>query len=159
MSLKKVTQVKADRGFKIWDIAVYAFLAALIAALFAAFVFVRGGTPLESVVITIGFGEEQRTVCAYDFVSDRLDISDPERVEVLSDDDSALKLVFHADGTEYNEILIDKAAVSVRVTNANCPALNCVYTAAITSGSSPPIICATHAMIISSGSVSGSVIW
>ena len=34
MSLKKVEQVKADKGFKIWDLIIYGVIAVTVAVLF-----------------------------------------------------------------------------------------------------------------------------
>ncbi len=159
MSLRKVEQLRADRGFKIWDIAVYAALVIVILALFAVFVFPKKNTPLTSIKITKGFGLEPVTVCTYSFVLDSLEVAEPEVITVEENTAALIRLTFHGDGEgEYNTIVIDKSAVSVKVTSANCPALNCVYTAAITSNASSPIICSTHQMIIQTDYVSGSVI-
>ena len=72
MSLKKVKQVRGDRGFRIWDLAVYAALAVIIIALFIAFVFTADSSPITSVSIVSGFGSEQHTICTYNFQTDAL---------------------------------------------------------------------------------------
>ena len=159
MTQKKVEQVKADKGFRIWDLAVYAALIALIVALFIAFVFTRDSSPLTSVSVSIGFGEEQRTVCTYNFTTQSLNVIDDSVITVNYPEDGGIELTFHGEGEgEENIIFIDTRNVSVSVTQANCPALDCVYTAAITNNSSLPIICSTHRMIIRPDHVSGSVI-
>ena len=159
MSLKKVKQVRADRGFKIWDLIVYAVLIALIVALFIAFVFTRDSSPITSISVLSGFGDEQRTVCTYNFVTDTLTVLDSSVITRNSRTDEGIELVFHGQNEgEYNTVYINKTECSVSVTSANCPALDCVHTAAITNNSSLPIICATHAMIIRSDEISGSVI-
>ena len=159
MSLKKVQQVRSDKGFKIWDIVVYIALAALIIALFIAFVFTRDSSPITSIEITYGFGENAQTVCAYNFITDTLAVSSAEHITVNYQTDDGIELCFFgSDSGEYNIIYIDKTNVSVCVTKANCPAQDCVYTAAITNKSSLPIICSTHQMVITTGYVSGSVI-
>lgn len=159
MSLKKVQQVRSDRGFKIWDIVIYAVLAVLIIALFIAFVFTRDSSPITSIEITYGFGESTQTVCTYNFITDTLSVNNAEHISVSYENDDGIEIYFYgADSGEYNVIYVDKVNVSVSVTEANCPALDCVYTAAITKTSSLPIICSTHRMIITTGYVSGSVI-
>ena len=46
MSLKKVREVKSDRGFKIFDLLVYGIIAALIVALFVTLFAVKDRSPL-----------------------------------------------------------------------------------------------------------------
>lgn len=158
MSLKKVKQVRADKGFKIWDLIIYAALIVLVVALFIAFVFTRPSSPLTSVTITYGFSEEQRTVFSYNFVTDSFSLLDGAHITINSEDGQSLTLTFTGEEGEYNTVYIDKTNHSVSVTSANCPALDCVHTAAITNDSSLPIICSTHRMIITSGYVSGTEI-
>lgn len=157
MSLKKVKQVRSDRGFKIWDLAVYAALAVLIVTLFIAFVFTRDDSPVGSVTVSYGYGDGQRAVCSYDFSSDRLTFVDSSCVRVDSEGKDGVQVTFF-NGEEYNIIYFDRANSSVRVTEANCPSLDCVHSSPITSNSSLPIVCAAHRLIISADAVSGSVI-
>lgn len=167
MSLKKVKQVKADKGFRIWDLAVYGALVALIVVLFFVFVF-KGGTPaqdgtpaLSSVTITSGFGFEQRTVCTYDFVNDELTISDPEVITVNSSNEEGIELTFHYHGQaegNHNTIYIDIVNDSVRVTEADCRNKDCVAFPPINNNSSMPITCLTHELIITTNYDDGTTI-
>lgn len=157
MSLKKVKQVRADKGFRIWDLAVYAALAVLIIALFVAFVFTRDGSPVTSVSVMYGYGEEQRTICRYDFSSGALTYYDPEYITVNASSAEGVQVTF-SEGDGYNVIYFDNTNSSVKVTEANCPSLDCVHTAAITTNSSLPIVCTVHRLIVSADYVSGSVI-
>ena len=163
MSVKKVDQVRRDKGFKLWDIAVYGILAALILALFCAFVFfapaASSGSSANSISIFAGFNSDQRQVFSYDFATDTPVIYDGTRITVNENSAERLLLTFHGESEgEYNVITIDKLNRTVDVTKANCPAQNCVYSPVISSGSSLPIICTSHGMTITKDYVSGSVI-
>ena len=147
MSLKHVMQVKADRGFRICDIIVYAVVIVLIVALFIALVFTRDSSPISSVSVTYGYGDEQRTLCVYDHSA----ISVKER-------EGGLELTFSGDDGDYNVIFIDRHKKRVSVTSANCPSQDCVFTPAITDNSSLPIICSNHRLIVQTDYVSGSEI-
>lgn len=158
MSLKKVKQVKADKGFRIWDIAVYAALLALIAVLFFVFVFrdcapaEEGAPALKSITITSGFGFEQHVVCTYDFVEDELTVSDHDAITVNRQDAEGIELTFHYHGNaegDHNIIFIDPVNDSVRVTGADCKNKDCVAFPPINKDTSMPITCLTHEMIIS----------
>ena len=150
MSLKKVKQVRGDRGFRIWDLAVYAALAVIIIALFIAFVFTADSSPITSVSIVSGFGSEQHTICTYNFQTDALNILDNSAISVSHSKSDGIELTFRGSGDEYNVIYIDKANHSVSVTSANCPAQDCVHSPHITANSSLPIVCATHELVIRS---------
>ena len=145
MSLKKVEQVRAEKGFKVWDLVVYAAVIILIVVLFVVFVFARDASPVDVITVSAGFAGEQRTVCTYTFAT-------------RSRTEDAIELTFHAENGGHNVILIDIANASVSVTSADCPSLDCVHTPAITSNSSLPIICSNHQMIVQTDYISGSVI-
>ena len=53
MSLKKIEQVKADKGFKIWDLVIYGVVLALTAVLFVVIFTTRNTDPLTGVEITV----------------------------------------------------------------------------------------------------------
>ena len=56
MSLKKVAEVKKDRGFKIWDLIIYGTVLLLAAALFIAVFATRNTDPLSGVRISVRDG-------------------------------------------------------------------------------------------------------
>lgn len=121
MSLKKVLKVKADRGFKIWDLIVYGVICATVAALFIVLFAVRDDRPLQGV----RFKYVNDIIYDYDF--DRGEVSrNAERVEILEETGEKLTLkVKLADG-DYNVVEIDKKGV-VKIVEANCPKRDCVY--------------------------------
>lgn len=157
MSLKKVEQVRAEKGFKVWDLVVYAAVIILIVVLFVVFVFARDASPVDVITVSAGFAGEQRTVCTYTFAT-RSFVYDESAITVNSRTEDAIELTFHAENGGHNVILIDIANASVSVTSADCPSLDCVHTPAITSNSSLPIICSNHQMIVQTDYISGSVI-
>ena len=157
MSLKKVKQVRQDKGFKMWDILIYAVLAVVIIVLFIVFVFARPSSPITSISVLSGYGDGQRVVCTYNFITDAL-TADEDYISVEEHSGEAIRLLYTAEEGGYNIILIDRQNSSVSVTEADCPSLDCVPTAPITTNTSLPIICTTHRLIIRSDYVSGSVI-
>ena len=49
MSLKKIEQVKADKGFKIFDLIVYAVIIVSVAVAFTVLFTVRDDSPLSGI--------------------------------------------------------------------------------------------------------------
>ncbi len=141
MSLKKVTQVKADKGFKIWDLIVYGAVALIIAAIFLAVFLTKDDSPLKGVRIYT----QDAAVFEYDFQSGEYKNLSPESVTV-EEDESAIKITVSAGGG-YNVVFIDLKEKSVKVTEADCGKRDCVYTAAITD-SSGMIYCSPHKLRI-----------
>ena len=153
MSLKKVEQVKKDRFFRVWDILVYGLVAEVIAALFIAWFVTRDTSALTAVNGYYGGNQ----VFSYDFVADELIIISPENVrEVPSESADELTLIFITDGGDfdgphdYNTIVFDKSARTVRVTESDCSGTwvqDCVVTGTV-SDNSKPIICLPHRLEI-----------
>ncbi len=65
MSLKKVSQVKADKGFKIWDLIVYGAIVIIIAVIFIAVFVTKDAGPLKGIRIY----SAENLVFEYDFTS------------------------------------------------------------------------------------------
>ena len=63
MSLKKVEQVKRDRGFKLFDLIIYGVIVLTVAALFLAVFLTRNSDPLSGVRICV----DSVTVFEYEF--------------------------------------------------------------------------------------------
>ena len=132
MSLKKVAEVKKDRGFKIWDLTIYGTVLLLAAALFIAVFATRNTDPLSGVRISVrdGVFSEYKVVFEYGFGGEP-NILDTEAVET-EDKDGILKVTVKTGAHGYNIIEIDKKARTATVTDANCKSRRCVYTPAIT---------------------------
>ncbi len=159
MSLKRVEQVKKDKGFRLWDLIIYGLLAVLIVVLFCVFVFPKDKSRIDTISIVRGFANEAETVFSYSFLTDTYEVVNEQAITVEEDTATQLKVVFHGSHEgDYNVIVIDKQNYTVDVTEANCPALDCVHSPVIKDNSSLPIICSTHEMIVQTDYVSGSEI-
>ena len=118
MSLKKIEQVKNTKWFKLWDILVYGLLVAIIAVLFiVVFAISNSGGDLDGIVINYN-GEQ---VFTYDFAEGEYKILSKDNIEIVSENDARIELVFYTQGRGgFNRISIDKRGRSVRVTDADC---------------------------------------
>jgi len=139
MSLKKVTQVKADKGFKIWDLVVYGAVLIIIAAIFLAVFLTKDESPLKGVRIYV----QDTAVFEYDFQSGEYKNAESVAVEK---EENGLKITVSAGGG-YNVVFIDLKEKSVKVTEADCGKRDCVYTAAITDNGGM-IYCSPHKLRI-----------
>ena len=146
MSLKKIEQVKNSKWFKPWDILVYGLLAAAIVALIL--VFALSGKDGELDGITISYKGEK--IFNYYFSQGTYEVLSADNIEVTKENDGLLELIFHTDGGGgFNNITIDKKEKSVKVTASNCSThKDCVYTQALSSNRSVPILCTPHALSI-----------
>ncbi len=121
MSLKKVEQVKSDKGFKIWDVIIYGIIIALVVVLFIVVFAKRDTSPLKGV----RFKYVNEIVYEYDFEKGEIS-RNQAYVEITEDTDEKLVLrVSLADGG-YNVVEINKSGL-VRIISANCPKQDCVY--------------------------------
>lgn len=118
MSLKKIEQVKNSKWFKLWDLLVYGLLVATIVVLFVVIFALSGrGGDLDEIIINYK-GEK---VFTYYFSSDEYKIFHADNIEIVSENDTRIELVFYTDGKAgFNKISIDKQGRRVKVTDANC---------------------------------------
>lgn len=138
MSLKKIEQVKSDRGFKIADLFVYGAVLLVVVALFIAVFLVRDDSPLTGIRIYIA----NEAVYEYDFSEGQLSC-DETRVSV---EEQAGKLILTVSANGYNVIEIDKSG-KVKVTSADCGKRDCVYTPEL-KDKSGIIYCSPHRLKI-----------
>lgn len=145
MSLAKINGVKADKGFKIWDLIIYAAIAAVIVALFITFAIV----PDKSAASDITVYYKNQAVYTYSFETLTGTIIDGSHIEETEETEEGLTLTFYgADQKQTNVIYIDKNEKSVNVTEANCSTRkDCVHMDKITDKSNV-IICSPHNMKI-----------
>lgn len=146
MSLKKVEQVKADKWFKIWDIIVYGVLLAAVVVLIISFAIIGNGGELDGVCVSYN-GEQ---VFVYNFDDGDYNVFAEDRIIIKEETAQKLILTFYTENKKgFNEIEIDKKGRSAKVTSSNCSLhKDCVYTAALDSKRSVPIICTPHALSI-----------
>lgn len=144
MSGKKLDSIKSEKYFRVWDLVVYGVLALVIAALFLAVFLSRDDSPAGGIKIS-SYGT---AVCVYDYQADKFTVFDGEIMEIESQSEEEVRLIFHAERGGYNKIVIDKINKSVRVSDADCSLhRDCVFTPAITDNGSA-ISCPPHNMKI-----------
>lgn len=144
MSLKKIGQIKEGKWFRVWDLIVYGIIAVTVAALFLSVFLTRDRSPASGIRITYA----GTAVFEYDYSSDKYSVIAADCIEINSDSDDKLELIFHPNGGGYNKVLIDKKNKSARVIDADCSTRkDCVYSPAITDNSLI-ICCPPHKMTI-----------
>lgn len=140
MSLKKIEDVKKDRGFKIWDLIIYGAIIALTAVAFIVVFTSRDTSPLSGIRIY----SKGEAVFEYSFESGKYSVlSDSVGLEISNGD--GVLTVKITSGKEYNTVEISGGAV--KVTDANCRTRDCVYMAAIKDNGGF-IYCSPHGLRI-----------
>ena len=139
MSLKKVYELKKDKGFKLFDLIIYGGVVVLAAALLLSVFLTRNDDPLTGVRVYVA----GTVVFTYEFDGELTGRS--ESVEV-AEDGRGITLTVHTDGG-YNVIYIDKTARTVKVTDADCRGKQCMYFAAIDDNNGL-IYCNPHSLRI-----------
>ncbi|MBD5584280.1 MAG: hypothetical protein HDQ88_04305 [Clostridia bacterium] len=138
MSLKKVEQVKSDKGFRIWDLIVYGVILAIVAVLFLTVFLTQDTDPLTGVKISV----KGEAVFVYDFSSEP---TAKDGVEWKEEGNGITVTVRVDEG--YNVIYIDKNEKSVKITDADCKGKQCLYFSAI-KDNSRIIYCNPHSLKI-----------
>ena len=133
MSLKKVGEVKKDKGFKIWDLAIYGAISAIVAVLFIAIFTTTDRSPLNGIKIY----SENNLIFEYDFKQDIYKKYDDEfqgvTVAVIYENKDTLEINITTK-SGYNTVQIAKSG-SVKIKDADCSKFrkDCVYSPAITN--------------------------
>lgn len=140
MSLKKVRQVKADKGFKIWDLAVYGAVAIVAVVIFLAVFLTRDSSPLEGVRVY----SRGTPVFEYVFGKDEYKILGDGAAEVVVTDGDGELTVRVTTDDGYNVISVNKSG-GVKVTEADCKNKDCVYIPEITDNGGI-IFCSPHGL-------------
>lgn len=142
MSLKKVEQVKADKGFKIWDLIIYGVIAVTVAVLFIVVFVTKDESPLTGVRVFV----EGQAVFAYEFGGEPV-YSETVTEEHVKEDGNGLTVTVNCANGGINVIYIDKSAKTAKVTEANCNVKQCVYFPAI-DDNNKLIYCNPHGLRI-----------
>ena len=135
MALKKIEQVKKDRGFKLFDIVIYGAVLVLVAVLFIAVFTTRNTNPLTGVKVTY----RAQVVFEYEFGGGIKTLS--EQIEI-DEDGEGITLTVRTDN-DYNVIYVNKSKKTVKMKDANCKGKQCLYFAEIKNNSGC-IICEPH---------------
>lgn len=149
MSLKKVEQVKRDKGFKLPDLIIYAAIIVLVAALLIALFAVRSDEPLRGVRIKI-YGTE---VFSCNFEDGAYCALTEDGAVEFTEIESGVQMVTVKTDAGYNLIEINYADRTVKVVEADCRNGDCIYsnlhpTQIIKSNKSLPIYCNPHGVLI-----------
>lgn len=141
MSLKKVTQVKADRGFKIFDLIVYGIVILAVAVAFIVLFTTRDDSPLSGIRV-YAKGE---AVFEYSFKENAYKIvGDGAKITVDKDEEKLTVRI--ATDVGYNTMEIFKSG-KVKVVDADCKNKDCVYSMEIKDNSGI-IYCSPHGLRI-----------
>ena len=140
MSLKKVEEVKSDRGFKPLDLIIYGIIIALVVAVFLAVFMTKKDGGFTGVQVFV------RDECVYEYVfGEGGKVLKDSAVEETGEDGLKKITVTGEDG--YNVILIDDSARTVRVSEADCKGRDCVYSPEIKDADGV-IYCSPHGLKI-----------
>ena len=115
MSLKKVEQVKVDKGFKILDFIIYAIIAVTVAVMFLV-VFLNRNTDALTGVRVFVRGE---VVFEYEFDGTPV-YSETVTADDVKEDEKGLTVTVNSAGGGVNVIYIDKTAKTAKMLEANC---------------------------------------
>ena len=142
MSLKKVEQVKVDKGFRIWDFIIYASIAVIVAVVFIVVFVTKDDSPLTGVRVFV----EGQVVFEYEFDGDPV-YSGTVTAENVKEDGNGLTVTVNCADGGMNVIYIDKSAKTVKVRDANCNGKQCTYFPAI-NDNNKLIYCSPHGLRI-----------
>ena len=121
MSLKKVEQVKKDKGFKLFDLIIYGVILLLVAIIFIVVFTTCNTDPLTGVRIYVN----SEVVFEYEFGGEPV-FSESETLTV-EEDGAGITVTVHTRGEGLNKVYINKSAKTVKMTEANCKGKECIY--------------------------------
>lgn len=141
MSLKKIKQVKVDKGFKIFDLIVYGCVVLLVIAMFVAVFATRDTGELKGIRIY----SDNVLVFEYDFENKVYnDVLKNGKTEIISDFNGlTVKIKYGEKG--YNTVRIENK--TVRVIEADCATKDCMYMKPV-KDKSGMIYCSPHRLRI-----------
>ena len=139
MSLKKVEQIKKDKGFRLFDLIIYGVVLAVAVITFIVVFTTRNTDPLTGVKIFVNAEE----VFAYEFGG-----PDPEESDWVSVDDNGITITIRTANNGLNKVYINKSAKTVKMTEANCKGKDCVLYTSEMRNNSDIIFCPPHGVKI-----------
>ena len=137
MALKKIEQVKKDRGFKLFDIIIYGAVLILVAVLFIVLFVSRDTSNLTGVKITV----KGEVVFEYGFGEEPQAFTDAVTVE---SDEKGITVTIITDGDK-NVVFIDTDKKTAKMIEANCKGKQCMYFAEM-DDNSDFIYCSPHGL-------------
>ena len=142
MALKKVEQVKADKGFKIWDLIIYGAIIVIVVVLFITIFAVRDTSPFKGIRVVL----YSDVIYEYDFENGKEISCNAKYVEITENSDDKIVLRVNIGDGDYNCIQINKSG-SVKMIEANCGKQDCVYTPELKDNNGV-IYCSPHRLKI-----------
>ena len=139
MGLKKIEQVKKDRGFKLFDIIIYGTVILIVVVLFIVLFTTRDTGTMTGVKISL----RAKIIFEYEF-GGTYDFD--ENFVTIEDDKDGITVVI-VDGNDRNVAYIDKTENSVKMIEANCKGKECMYFEAM-KDNSDFIYCSPHGVKI-----------
>lgn len=122
MSLEKIDKIKADKGFKLADLIIYAAIAVIIVAVFLAVFLTRDSGELSGISVSVNDNE----IFTYSFSSRKYEVLDDERIGQIEENDEILYIEIFCD-KGYNVLKIDIADGVVSISDADCRGGDCLY--------------------------------
>jgi hypothetical protein len=143
MSLKKIEQVKKDKGFRLFDLIIYGVIVLTVAVLFIVIFTTRDTDPLTGVRIFV----DSQEVFSYEFGGE------PTRSDgvTVEEDANGITVTIRTDD-DLNLVYIDKSAKTVKMLEANCKGQQCMYFP-VMDNNSKFIYCSPHRLRIEPYSV------
>lgn len=141
MSLKKVEQVKRDKGFRLFDLIIYGVILVAVAIVFTVVFTTRNADPLTGIKIYAN-GEE---VFTYEFGSGYV-VAENEALTV-EEDGKGITVTIRTDGGGLNIVYINISSKTVKMTEANCKGKHCLYFPEMTNNTDF-IYCSPHGVKI-----------
>ena len=139
MSLKKIEQVKKDKGFKIFDLIIYGIILVTVAVLFTVIFTTRNTDPLTGIRVYVN----SEIVFEYEFgVTASPDDGIKSEIVQAEEDGDIIKIKI-ADGNDLNVFTIDKKQKTVKMVEADCKGKQCLYFP-IMNDNSDFIYCSPH---------------
>lgn len=121
MSLKKIEQVKQDKGFRIFDLIIYGVILITVAVLFIVFFTTRDTSPLTGIKVYA----EAKVVFEYEF--DKTPVySETVTESDVEEDGKSLTVTVRTKGG-VNVLYIDKEKRTVKMQEADCKGKQCLY--------------------------------
>ena len=140
MALKKIEQVKKDRGFRLFDIIIYGAVIVIVVVLFIVLFTTRNTGSLSGIRITA----KAQVVFEYDFGEDRtLLVADGVTYEKAG---SSITVTIVSDGDK-NVVLINTDKKTAKMIEANCKGKQCMYFAEM-NDNSDFIYCSPHGLMV-----------
>lgn len=149
MSLKKVEQVKKDRGFKLPDLIIYGVIVVLVAVLFIVTLSKSSAESLRGIRIKI-YGT---AVFACNFEDGTYGALTVDGSVEFAEPEGGVQLVTIISNQGHNVVEINYTDRTAKVVKADCQNGDCIYsnlrpTQIIKGNKSLPIYCNPHGVII-----------